>query len=305
MSIFTYEPDELLIEAKMSGTAIIIVEGIDDIPIYEDLINSLNNKNIEVYASENLSISNHTRGCQGVVKALENINEFAYNMDIEKYILGIIDKDVKEFRGETLCIKGLFILDYYSIESHFVVSDNISYVINQVTNASKSLSETINKQINLFNNIVTDMMDDLFYISLDALKNSCDKDYVSTYKYSDNIFGIINVPNYQCRLEEQIPSLNSFANEKNIKNNFDNLLLIVKGKWLLDYYVVKIMKLINTLHDHCNAHKLCQNCQNEKYNNCSFKVLFNINTSNIKTLILKNTSIDSLDYIKERINKMF
>ncbi len=305
MSFFKYEPDELIIEAKMSGTAIIIVEGSDDIPLYENLINSLNSKNIEVYASENLIISNNTKGCKGVLKALEQINEFSNGIDIEKYILGIIDKDVSDFREENFNLKGLFILKYYSIESHFVVPDNLLYVISQVTNASISLSQTMNQKINLFNCVVNNMSEDLFYISLDALQNACKRNYVATYKYSDNIINILNTPDYKLRLTDKISDLDSFANNKNIQNNLDNLLLIVKGKWLLDYYVLKIKQLLDTLPNQCNINKLCQFCKSEKHNNCSFKTLFNINTNAIKTLILKNTSIDSLNYIKERINKMF
>ena len=85
MELFTYEADELLNEAIMSDTPIVIVEGTDDIPLYEDLIKSLN-KNIEVYASENLIISGNISGCVGVVNSLNKINEFSQNINIEKYI---------------------------------------------------------------------------------------------------------------------------------------------------------------------------------------------------------------------------
>ncbi len=302
MELFTYEADELLNEAIMSDTPIVIVEGTDDIPLYEDLIKSLN-KNIEVYASENLIISGNISGCVGVVNSLNKINEFSQNINIEKYILGIIDKDVKDFRGEIVEIKGLFVLKYYSIESHFVIEDNIAYIISQFTNASISLLEKMNLHSQLFNEIVENMSIDLYYITLDALKNACESNYISLYKYSDKIIRILNT-NYSLDLSTRICELNSFAMDKNIQNDFNNLLLIVKGKWLLEYFVLKIKSIIENLSNKCSNERLCQFCQNTHYEQCSFKVLFKCDIKTIKTLLLKNTSIASLDYIKEKISTL-
>ncbi|WP_066152733.1 hypothetical protein [Aliarcobacter cryaerophilus] len=114
-----YEADELLTESIMSKTPIIIVEGIDDIQIYEDIVLSLN-RDIEVYASENLLISDGKSGTNGVKTCLKKIYDNSNGIDFSKFIMGIIDRDASYYRRDPLDIKGLFILNLYSIESHFV-----------------------------------------------------------------------------------------------------------------------------------------------------------------------------------------
>ena len=69
----SYEIDEILNEAIMTGVPSIIVEGIDDVPIYSKISKGLP-FNVEVYAVEN--ISGYTEGCEQVISAIKNINIF-------------------------------------------------------------------------------------------------------------------------------------------------------------------------------------------------------------------------------------
>ena len=299
---FSFEADELLTESIMSSTPIIIVEGCDDVPFYEDIIKSLE-KEMEVYASENLEISEGVAGCVGVKKCLKEIKINSDGVDLEKYILGIIDKDVGEFRGdEDRDLEGLFILNYYSIESHFINKHNIKYLINNITNVSSSLLDSLNLEDELFEKIKSESSD-LYYISLEALKAECDISYTPEYRYSDSIMRIVN-DNHKEKLLDKEPELNQFALDNNISNTFENLLFIVKGKWMLELFVLKMKKILTNLTTKCNTEKLCQFCKTNKSDQCSFKQLFHYDMKIAKGMLFKNIDIPEIDYIKYRINQL-
>lgn len=299
---FTYEADELLAEAIMSSTPIIIVEGSDDVPFYEEIVKSLD-KEIEVYASENLNISNGTSGCNGVKTCLKEIRDGSNGVNFTNHILGIIDKDASIYRGdEDLDLEGLFILKYYSIESHFVNKENIKHIINRLTNTSTALLDSLNLENEIFEDIKIECKE-LYYVSLEALKGECDSNYSSDYRYSHSIHKIIN-DNYEEKLSTKITDLDTFANSKGITNSFNNLLLIIKGKWLLEYFVLKMKDIMQNLTNTCSESKLCQFCKAGDSTQCAFKLLFNYNKEVVKPILFKNIDISELDYIKDEISKL-
>ncbi|BFU78751.1 hypothetical protein ALC152_19660 [Arcobacter sp. 15-2] len=299
---FTYEADELLTEAIMSSTPIIIVEGSDDVPFYEEIIKSLE-REMEVYASENLLISEGVSGCNGVKKCLKKINDNADGVDVKKYILGIIDKDVGDFRGDLdTNMEGLFVLKYYSIESHFINKHNVKYLIHQITNASSSLLDSLNLEEALFEDIKNDLSD-LYYVSLDALKSECDISYSSKYIYSNSIIQILK-DNYEEKLSEKIAELDEFASTLGISNTFENLLFIVKGKWMMEFFILKMKTILDNLNTKCSQQKLCQFCKTDKSDQCSFKLLFHYDIKRAKGMLFKNINIPEISYIKDEIAKL-
>lgn len=303
MSIYLrFEADELLAESIMSKTPIIIVEGIDDVQIYEDIILSLNN-NIEVYASENLVISEGKSGNNGVKTCLKKISDCSKNIDFTKFIMGIVDRDSSYYRGDDLDIKGLFILNLYSIESHFVNKNNIKYLIEQLTNASRRIINQSKFDEILFNEIKS-FLSSLYYISLDALRFECDRDYDATYKYSDNIITITS-NDYVSKLKDKIEDLDNFALSKGLSNRFDDLLLLVKGKWLFDYFIYKLIPLIKNLSTRCRALELCQFCKVDNTSNkCSFRLSYSIQKGIVTSMSFKNINIMELEYIKVKIKEL-
>jgi len=211
------EADELLAEAKMSDTIILIVEGNDDISIYEDIILTLTiEKDIEVYASENLEkISCKKSGCSGVKESLKKIKECSNGIEYDKHILGIIDRDATVYRGDDNDINGLLVLKYYSIESHFVTKEVIPLIISYFTKIShKSIDPNLKEK--LFDEIYNKLKI-LYYISLEALKKSCQNEYNALYQYGEvSTISIKKNQHKMNQLTEKKEELDSFAQTFNI-----------------------------------------------------------------------------------------
>ena len=126
-----YEADELLNLAIMSKTPYVIVEGVDDIHIYEEIAKSAQVL-CEVYSVEMLE--GLVGGNDGVIQAMESIESL--NMpegkSAKEFILGIIDCDARYYRGEMPVLESVLSLSVYSIESHFVSKFSIKPSIEKV-----------------------------------------------------------------------------------------------------------------------------------------------------------------------------
>ncbi len=328
----SFEVDELINLAIMGKEPLVIVEGIDDIPIYENILVSID-RDFEVFASENLpkissqvcsklykyswriaefkingksfaKSNNGKEGCLGVIDAVEEIQKYSEGYDYSKYILGIIDKDVHDYKNTIPQLDGIFLLKYYSIESHYVNKEVIPQIINYTTLASYKLIDDF-----LINRIYIKLLSELskmYYISLEALKNACCNDYNSEFRYKpDSYEGIIKHPDFEQKyisIESKKEELDIFADSKSITNNEENLLKIVKGKWYLENFLFLLGKELKELKNYCknNAITQCQYCSLDKHRKCLYKVN-SYNSEQIKKLIFKNEKLSSLNYIKERI----
>ncbi|MGQ6466019.1 hypothetical protein ACUNEK_06565 [Serratia sp. IR-2025] len=113
-----YEISEILNTAIMTKSISVIVEGVDDIQVYYGIAKSAN-KIVEIFPIE--TIDGYAPGCNHIVTAMDDILELPKaNVNIDNYIIGIIDKDVKDFRGEMPTNPLILTLKHYSMESHFV-----------------------------------------------------------------------------------------------------------------------------------------------------------------------------------------
>ena len=93
MDSFCYEIDEILNEAIITGVPALIVEGIDDISIYDNLALKVPFE-YEVYAVEN--IEGFSEGCEQVILAVEELNTLESEAhELTNHVLGVIDKDVR------------------------------------------------------------------------------------------------------------------------------------------------------------------------------------------------------------------
>ncbi|MBK5516705.1 DUF4435 domain-containing protein [Pseudomonas sp. TH10] len=137
-SSMAFSADELLNLAIMTKIPILIVEGIDDVPIYERISISINVE-CDIYASETLH--GGREGCNGVIDNIRDIRLVSSDIPVEKHILGIIDKDARYYRKEMPEDPAIFPLNYYSIESHYINSCSIRYLIPRFTNATLKLTK--------------------------------------------------------------------------------------------------------------------------------------------------------------------
>jgi len=296
-----HDLEEWITEAIMSKTPLVIVEGKDDIQFYERLLIDID-KQAWVDAVEN--IEGFSEGCDEVVRCIESLQiKIEENLENIKYILGIIDKDAKYFRGELKPYTGLFVLKHYSYESHFTTRNNLKKLLSNLTYASDRL---INKKT--FDYIEQDLESvykDLYYISLEALKNACVKDYKGEIGYKEKI-GKLFAREFKCILLEKLyakqKELDDFAKKYNISVN--DIKDIAKGKWLLYVYCNSVYERIKKLHEVCESGIIdkCQYCQAGNKNKCLWKPKATYQLGQIIVNIQSIIDENEVLYIKNRLS---
>lgn len=293
--------EELYNEAIMMDQAIVIVEGRDDIKFYTKLSYDMG-KQIEVIAVEN--ISGYNAGCQGVIKLIESIqDEIKKHQDGEKYILGIIDRDARFYRNEIPKLKCLFILKYYSFESHLANSKCLSKIIPKLCDITPNMID--DKLIGFLEKDLSDRFNELFYISLEALKNACEDEYESLFSYNQEagrVFGKDNLNMYLPKLELKKKELDEFA--ENYKIELSDLKKIAKGKWYIHIYSQSVFNNMKELTQQCKQNHIhqCQYCKNGIYDKCMYKLNTKFQRDHLKCLLLQEYDEDEVGYIKDRIN---
>jgi len=300
MSILEVECDEILNEAIMSNTPIILVEGAADIPIYEQLSES-NDLKSEVYAVEN--IDGFAAGCRGVIDCLNEIREHSDGTSIENHILGIIDRDARYYRGEIPLDKALLVLEYYSMESHFITEEATALIVRTVTRVTNTLLEKGTRE--LIHNKIQKSLLELFTLSLEALKNAVQEDYESLFGYGTNIQQIKN-QNLHVEVMEKERELDEFATSINIEKSWDNLLKVCKGKWVFFEYCQLLQKEVASLANRCKESQIkqCQFCFKESFDNCLYKIQSNFNETNIRQLLFSNLHTSNLNYVVDRVSAL-
>lgn len=295
--------EELYMESIMSNSSTIIVEGHDDIPLYEKLSSDIG-KNIQVIAVENIDGCN--AGCDNVIRCIEEIQDLINEVDLgENYILGIIDRDARFYREEVPNLKCLFILEYYSFESHFTTEYGLKKILPIVCGISeKAIDE---KLIQYLKKDLVNDFEQLFYISLEALKVACEQGYCGEYQYSQSagyVFGKDNLSQHLPKINEKRKDLDSFAEQHDISKS--DLPKIAKGKWYIHVYADSIFKNIKNLPQACKKEIInqCQYCKNGNYSNCMYKTGCNFQLGQIIRLLLGQYDANELLYIKQRISQL-
>ncbi len=296
-----YEIDELLNEAIMTSIPILIVEGIDDISIYSKLANKVP-FDVEVYAVEN--IEGYGEGCSHVIKAIKELNRLPNsNHNLSNHILGIIDKDVRDFRGELPEVEPILVLNYYSIESHFVSKTIIKHILTLCTKANKELitddlCELIMDEIEI-------KLIDLYYFSLESLKNAIEPDYEENFSYSFSC-GRIKDSNTRELVLSKKDELDIFAVDMGVIPCLDTLKCITKGKWLIDVFSSELICSINNLKNQCKENRIssCKSCVTEAYDKCLYRIKDGFTKGAIKSLSLSNINGSEFDYIVDAITNI-
>lgn len=295
-----YEADEILNLAIMSKTPYIVVEGVDDIRIYEDIANSANVA-CEVYSVDMLE--GLSGGNDGVIEAMEIIESL--NMPIGKsakdFVMGVIDRDSRYFRGEMPVLASVFSLNTYSLESHFVSSFTIKPSIDRLTRISVTDEIDVNAiylrvEANIF---------DVYYFSLEALRNAIDPNYQSIVGFSASA-GRRKDTNTIAQLQSIKDDLDNFAAGLHLTSDIDSLRKFVKGKWLLTAYAEELFYEIEQLVTKCKASaiKQCRMCELDHKAPCLYQLRGGLNKNSLYSILKDFIEIPDFDYIKDAFKSL-
>ncbi len=289
---FKRDLNDIVAQAIMNREPVIIVEGKDDHQIYRAILHETTT-NASVYQVN--EFENYGAGCDNVIKCIaylqKKIEERPQNI---QYILGIIDRDARPYRPlqETeinyRTLKGIFILKYYSIETYFATSHNLKKLLARLTYVSENdIPQTV---VDLLIDNIHATFDNLYWISLEALRNACDTKYEAEIGYSEhhNGRGVVEYKAQQRLLSQILPkkeALQVFANDT-IGVSIDDLKLICNGKWYLFNYIYHANSKMKELSSACKNQRFqqCSSCQVGNFEDCLYAM---------KT-IYKNNSISSL-----------
>lgn len=300
-----YRINEIFLNAEELGEQVLIVEGVDDVTLYENMFKE---KNYTIYAVETIEKMDsddceyYKAGCDGVKKAIEDLiaNEANNTDGLKKCILGIVDKDVSDFRGELFESDIVVNLKHYAIESHFINPDSVYRLLKEHT---KSGSRLINRELaqQIYSEII-DELEVLYLITLDSLKGAIDRHYTSIFGYSasDECYKNLNKMNQVQSIKDE---LLVFAEEQNLTLDESLLLNVTKGKWALSALCDFLNKKIKELTQKCLSNEVpqCQFCRVGEHKHCMYKLKDGITTKTLKTLAFNLHDLDSLKYIKDDV----
>jgi hypothetical protein len=297
--------NNLLANAIITQRPLIVVEGKDDIQFYDNIC-ELTGKSFKIFAIEN--INGYSEGCDKVIELTSDLQHRLHTETIlQNLYLGIIDKDVREYRDfasySTLTsYLNLFILDCYSYESHYVTKNVITKIIKHYTSVSNDLIDDLLLD-SIHIEIKEKIIETLYYPSLEALKNALETTYIADVGYSCkfNEFSRnpIKIENINLKKED----LDLFAIQLNIYENFENLKLFSKGKWILECFSSHLKNKLDNLHINCrnNLINQCQYCQQSNHNKCLYKLKLPLSNINLPELIRPYIDEIETSYI---INKL-
>lgn len=277
---------QILANARMNNIKIILVEGQYDTKKYESiLINSENIKDdsfrdsvkvipIDTISKNTNNIKETYIGCEGIISALSdldnNILQHKADINAEKYILGIIDKDIRNHRENFNPIptnNKLFLLPYYSIESFYINEESVRVILKKSIN---SISLIDNKIVDfLFNNSLKDTIDFLFYPVLDAYLKATNPNYPYLVGYEFE-YGYVK----EKLQKDEYTAIKEELDKQRIGKDISTFLDICKGKWFLECWLEKLIDRIKTLSNLCQNKEIkqCQYCTVKIENKCEYKV---------------------------------
>jgi len=310
--ILKYDLVEELIEAITHKEPMVIVEGKDDRQIYERLAEK-SEVNVKVRVVDDFE--DYAAGCRHVIACLKSLQpKLAESTDNIKFVLGIIDRDVRPFRNELPThLKGLFVTKYYSIETYFATRQNLAKLINDFTRASsKNIDDSI---LDFVEELFNQSRSDLYYISLEALKTACVPNYSGIVGYSGKSGKVLEEAkkyllgkgqNYTLsQIALKKPELDIFANSLNI--GLTDLKSITKGKWYLYFFVYCGWQQIQQLSDNCQKAKIsqCRSCTVGNYQGCYFQLKIKPDIRILYESILNFIDEQECEDIIEAFNKLY
>ena len=297
MGSMAFEIDEILNEAVMTGVPSVIVEGIDDISIYECISKRLP-FSVEVYPVE--YIDGFGEGSKEVLRAIEEIELVPSSVHrVADHVLGVIDKDVREFRNEMPVSDAVLMLKHYSIESHFASKDVIRFIMTLCTKSTRNMvtDELCDHLIHK----VESRLVQLYYFSLDSLKNAVVKGYESDFRYSYG-YGRLKDQKIRALIDAKKNDLDLFAVSVNVSCSMTAVKGIARGKWLIEVFAEELLSCIVGLQELCREEVVqsCQCCSGGFFEKCLYRLRDGINKNTIKSLAFSHVEGEEFEYIYER-----
>jgi len=296
----------IISKAKMGHKSILIVEGIDDVKKFNLIKQSIDRK-IEVKSIGSFENYYKEKGAEYVMDFIEKLIEYHQSNnshDYIGYILGIVDRDsICYERKETKENDLLYVLDYYSLESYYINKEVIEKTLSTVITNPDLINDNIVSS--LYDEVLTKSIENLYYISLEALKKSCDSSYSAIIGYKpDNIINFLN--------HDSLPSkkndLDIFAQNKGLEKDINTALKIIKGKWFISSFRDIYLEKIKELEELCKNGEIrqCDNCSIDEISEpCLYKPRdVKLQEHNIEEIIFTLIDLDSLTPIKNRIKKL-
>lgn len=289
-----YEADEILNMAIMSKTPHFIVEGVNDIKIYEAIARSAN-INCEIFTPD--AIEGLAGGNNGVIKAMEALESLKMppGKKVENHVRGIVDRDARYYRKELPKLPSIFILAYYSIESYFVSKSTIKPSIDRLTRISMGDKVDIDP---IFSKI-EQKISDLYYFSLDALKKAITPGYESIISYKASAGRRKDLDTVR-QLEARKGELDDLSIALGLSQNIESMRTFVKGRWLLAAFTEELFNEIAGLEDYCKNSTInqCRICSLKNNAGCLYKLKGGLSGSSLYSLIDEFVEISDLDQIK-------
>jgi len=298
----SYDVEEIYSQSIMTKMPILIVEGVDDVPLYDRICNN-RAKRASVFAVETLDGCN--QGCISLISAMDRLKALPLSrFNPAHFIAGVIDKDVRDFRGELPNNDLVFVLKHYSIESHFVYPDILESLLAYSTRTTSDLRSR--DLITAVSECVNRSFETLYLASLEALKGALDSSYISDFSYSYS-YGRIRDVALVGRIKEKEADLLRFAAVQNLKFDLHSLRMMSRGKWLLSVFCEEVEKAILGLPESCKIGAIakCQFCVAVAHEQCLYKIKDGVSGKNLKIFAMQHTDMPSFDYIRSRVNSMY
>lgn len=292
-----FEIDELLNLAIMSKLPCFIVEGVDDICIYERIAETAN-VDCEVYSIEMIAgLSGGNDSIISAMRSLENLPMPGTSM-VHHFIAGIIDRDARPYRNEMPTEQAILCLNFYSIESHFVSEHIIKPSIQRLTRISKQDSIDTNFILSR----VEAALSNLYYFSLEALKGATSPAYTAVVGYSASI-GRRKDPYTITLIEQKKTELDAFSSSYGLTISLDSMKEFVKGKWLLAAFAEELLNEACELKQECKSSIIaqCRMCLLDPNAPCLFGIRDGFTKASLYSTLLDFVEIPDFDYIRARM----
>ena len=296
-----YDLKDTINAALMTQTPVAIVEGYDDIKFYSNIALE-KSLNLDVKAIE--TIEDYGEGCEQVIKAVDDATQLIQNDSrLKKYVVGIIDRDIRQYRGTIPVYDNIIILKYYSYETHLITPTTITKLIEYIAKVPKAL---INQDVidYISANFVSKYLERLYYFSLEALKTSCDSSYRGEVTYDAEPGSLTGRggDHFESLVFSKKAILDQFASQKsNCKDEIKN---IAKGKWYLRFWSHYLQYHSKDFHNLC-GHQFpkCDYCLSGKHEKCLWKVNCRIDNVTMESLLPTSQYLDynEISYIADAL----
>ena len=279
---YEYDYEDYLHEAIM-GSPLIIVEGEYDF-IYEYILDSIDlmdyivtpighlvPQNNSEYVDENKKKKEGNLALEKFILELESYAK-SKNLEYIPHVLGIIDRDYREYENSLTDSEILYILEYYSIESYFVNREVCYKILHNSIRSKRLINYTISDMI--YDEVASNLLSELYKHSVDKLQKHLEIDDV------ENLFN----------------------------RTFSILFKITQGKDLLTRFLAKFQTILSTqdLYKRCmnNEITVCTHREEEEHKKFCLYLTLKYDIRQLRKFVMEQTDILTLTPIKERLKQL-